>query len=184
MADMGAYLVNLKDYMGITGADGDIVLLRLLSAAWATAQKATGQLWNSALTAQTETWIGEGGSVYFPTKQPISAITSLTIDDTTIPASTGFGVAGYYLDGYSVRLRGYEFGEGSECALVLSYGQAAPPDDLSQAVIELAAIKSAAPSHLGQKSTTGMSKETVSYFDSDITPTIQAVFDRYTLRFL
>lgn len=184
MAATGEDLQDLKAFLAIEGSDKDTDLKRLLDASWATAERITGQVLNRSLTTQTEAWFGEGGQAYYPQLQPVTAITSLTIDDTTIPASTGFGVSGYYLSGYAVRLRGYEFDEGSECSLVLTVGLSTPPEDLRQAVIELAAIKSATPGHLGQKSTTGMSKETTSWHDSDISPSILQVFQLYTLRLL
>lgn len=176
-------LQDLKALMVITSTEGDANLKRLLDAAWATAEKATGQIFNRSISTETESWIADGGSVYYPMKQPITAIASLTIDGEIVPLSTGYSVSGYYLSGYAVKLRDYEFEDGAECTLGLTYGLVTPPEDLRQAVLELAAIKSAGPGHLGQKSTTGLSKETVTYFDNDVTPSIQSVFDRHTLRY-
>lgn len=175
-----------KKWMSISTSDKDEMIWNMMDSAFAAAEKETGQTLNRVLGGGTgilEHFIGEGGTFYIPKNQPIISVVSLAIYSETIPASTNWDVAGRWIDGYALKLNGYTYGEGADCYLYSTYGlaEASMPADLRQAIYELTAIKMKGDSHLGQKSTTGVSKETVTYFDNDITPSIKAVFDRYRI---
>jgi hypothetical protein len=183
-----ADISDYKNFAGVTGTTADDLIARMLDVAWTTAEQWTGLTLNRQLgvtgTGVLEHWIGEGGSVYWPKNTPLISVVSLTIQSDVIAASpiVSWSTNGYYIDeDYAIRLRGYEFAEGADCYLYSCYGLTPVSEDLRQAVFELTAVKMRLNDHMGKKSTTGASRETVTWFDSDITPSVAAVFDRYKL---
>lgn len=59
-----------------------------------------------APTTYTERISGSGTSELIPSNLPIVSITTLTIDGRLMPASTGFGVPGYFFDSDRIQLTG------------------------------------------------------------------------------
>jgi hypothetical protein len=188
-------LVNFKRFIAIAEDDvtRDDVFGRVLDSAWTAAERITGQTLNRVLGGVSGTmlhFIGDGSGIYRPAApyQPLLSCVTLYIDTEAISAATVTTVSsyGHYIEDNAIKLRGYSFSSGVECFAYVTYGLAAAsiPEGLRQAVYELAAIRNKGALHLGQKSKTGVSKETDTYFDSDITPAIRDAFETYALRYL
>lgn len=180
-------IINLKKYLGLSQTDTsrDEVLERLLDVAFETAQSVIGWTLNRELT-DTIVIEGRGQSMIAPPAPyyPIVSISSLKIANVDIPAAvkTDWSSCGWYLQNNIIYLRGYR--AIGEICLTITYG-AKPtdmPQELLQAVYELAAIKNKASQHLGLATKVGLSKETETYFPDDVTPTILSTLKRYTKR--
>lgn len=80
---------------------------------------------------------GIGGRRLLLPNTPVTAVSSLTIDDEAIPASTGRYVPGYVFDDLGIWLRYYDFCRGPlNIALTYTAGYATVPQDLARACCE------------------------------------------------
>jgi len=203
MSDI-ADLELLKKLAGIEDTTRDDVLQFLIDGAWDTACKYTGLLLNDEQT-QSEYIIDyskdyhrpsfspaylsfDNRSFYYYTNiwrppqgiYPLVNCTSLTIDGSLIKADD------YYVSDGCLYLREGSFSPvyGKNIADI-TFGLSAEkvPDDLRNAVIQLALIRNARLGHLDLKSKTGISKETDAYWDTEMTPAIKEVFELYRVRF-
>lgn len=104
-------LANLKGALRITASTDDVLLQRLLSACSQFYQTEANR---SPIVAQarTETFNGKGGTQQFLNHYPVLAVSSVTVDGTGIPASTGPLVSGWTFDQSAVYLLGYGFSRG------------------------------------------------------------------------
>lgn len=135
-------LAQLKAYLGITSADYDSQLEDLVDAASAQAEAFTGR----KLAARDYAWAlnGTGEPDLFVPEWPLNTITTLEINGAEIPARTTWDGSGYVLEADMglIRLSGYVFYRGmGNVEVSANAGYAAAPEDLRQAVIELAAWK-------------------------------------------
>lgn len=181
-ADLEAY----KKFKTITGDAEDDRIKQALESAFNTAEKRTGLTLNRVLggtDGKTIIFKGKGGATYIPPLLPLVAVKSLTIGGTAVSASASIWSPGYYVDGNVINLRLLRFSKGAEVSIAITYGLETIPGDLHQAILKLAAFEREYPSHVGQKSTSGVTKEQVTYVDQ-IPADIAAVFDSYAPRFL
>lgn len=112
--------------------------------------------------------------------RPIATLTSVIVCTTPIPQSTAWNVAGWFLDGCILRLRGYRFPREKGCVQVVGMsGYSDLPGDMWGALIEEAAIRCQQPKRLGKRSDGG-GHGTSSYFESQISPGVKRVLDRYS----
>lgn len=79
-----------------------------------TGSSAISNYLNRELVSQefTETYDGKGGVRLFLPNTPITAVSSLKIDDVAIPASANTSSRGYVIAGSNIGLRGYMFTRG------------------------------------------------------------------------
>lgn len=118
-----------------------------------------GNVFNSQLSF-TEVYDGNGSDTLYLRNRPVASVQSLAIENLTIPLSTGWGSAGYFIDtaGSSLGLRngtwpGTTSPTGSPLAgsfyfwrgrgnIFITYtaGYASTPTDIQQAVVQMASI--------------------------------------------
>ena len=95
------------------------------------------------------------------------SVTSLTVDGVLVPESTAYGVDGWFLAGDVVRLRGttYRITEGvGNVTLVFVAGFVLVPPDVTQAVLEMAALMYRERDRVGQQSRNTADGSTVFYY--------------------
>lgn len=181
-------LANLEQYLGVASGDEDEPLLSaLISAASAFIQTACGRQF--AWQAYTEMRDGTGGQRLFLPNTPVTAVTSLYVGITAVPASSGFGSSSPPSPGYifkpngALDLIGYRFHRGNS-NVVISYqaGYAPLPADLVQAANELAAHQYREINRLGIQTEAGAGPQgqSQSYVIKDAPPRVQSVINRYT----
>lgn len=166
----------------MSGSQYDALLTRLITAASAFIES-----WLSrtiAVTAYTQTFNGNGGNVLFFPHRPVTAITSVQVNTTTIALASDAVSAGYAFDDTSLYLRGYTFDRGLQnVAVSYSAGLSsnAPtdvPSDLQQACIELVALKYRRLENEGVASK-AMAGETTTYVVSDMPKPVQTLLMQY-----
>lgn len=170
-------LAEVKTYMGITDSNTDDILQQLITAASQFANSYCSRILKTG--SYTDPSNGTGGHVLIPVQSPITAVSGLTINDRTIPLSTGTSVMGYVFDDFAVYLRCARFSEGYQ-NVVLSYtaGYVTVPADLNNAVIELVVLKYRTKGQIGVSSR-GIAGETISYTGADMSRNTRRVFNTY-----
>jgi len=169
-------LANAKTWCGVTGAADDALLTRLLSAVSAAAQNRMQRIIASASYAIVRNGTGKS-KMPFP-DQPVTAVTSVRVDGTLIPARTSVTGSGYSFDDMLLYLDGYAFTKGNQnVALQYTAGFLTTPTDLEQAVLEIIAHKYKEKDRIGQASKI-LAGETVSFF-RDVPPDTLRVLDNY-----
>lgn len=184
----------LKKLAGIEDTTRDETLQFLIDGAWATASKYTGLVLNNEQTLE-DYLINVSGDCYSSQNIPVCSLQlwrppqgifpliaceDLEIDGIMINADS------YYVSNGCLFLKdgsfAYEYGKN---IATITYGLNADevPDDLRNAVIQLALIRNARLGHLDLKSKTGISKETDTYWETELTPAIKEVFELYRVRF-
>lgn len=162
MADL-VTVADLKELLSIAHAEDDELLARLVSAASEYFERQVGRRILSA--EYVEIRDGDGGRSIVPSNYPITAVTSLEVNGEPIDESATWSDPGWYQDGDVVRLRGtwVTSGQGN---VVLTYtaGYSTTPEDVRQAVLEMAALMYREKDRVGQQSRTGPDGSTVFYY--------------------
>ncbi len=84
----------------------------------------------------TETFDGNGGAKFVPQQWPVTAVSSVTVNDQAIPAATSATAPGFVFSAGAVGLRGYRFSCGmANCTVAYTAGQGIVPADVEQACI-------------------------------------------------
>lgn len=150
--------------------------------------------------AFSEWYDGNGGPRLFLRQQPIVSVQSLQINGVSIPASTGFGSAGFVVhqDGKSLILRvgasgsvlytGSYFGRGSwfskglqNVQVAYTAGFRATPPDITLACLQMVAVNYRRRSWIDQKSQAmAEGAGTVTYRDWELPPEVLRVMRAYT----
>lgn len=144
-------LTNAKAWLSLTGTTDDALLTRLISAVSASAQSYMGRIVASA--SYTATRNGNGRSVIAFPDSPVTAVTSVTVDGTAIPARTSVTGSGYSFGESLLFLIGYVFTKGvANVQLVYTGGYVTTPLDLEQAVLDIVAYKYRERDRIGQGS--------------------------------
>jgi hypothetical protein len=173
-------LAKVKSHLGIKDADttGDALLGWMITAVskWFYSQVQR----EFKTSTPTFTFDGDGGQSVTLPQQPVTSVTSVTVDDYVIPARTVIGDDGYILDNGRVKLVGYRFDPGvANCLIVYAAGASAIPEDVEQAVIQQIAEVYRARDRAGLSSRTVPSGETVTFRPDGITYFVQSVIDTY-----
>ena len=157
---------------------------RLLEAAFIWASHSTRLLF-AATDDIIECYSGDDSNQLYPAWGPIASVESLQIDGVEVALSTAYDVDGYVLQparfSRKIVLRGQTFTSGVANVYIEYTAGAAPPEDLRQAIFELAAAKYAKWSRVGVSSTS-LGDQSVSYSQNDMTTAITRVFDSYTVQ--
>lgn len=160
-----ATAADLKTMLAIQHSDDDALLTRYVAAA---AEWFEGQI-GRAIESTTYTDIvdGSGTSVLVPSQYPVISVTSLTVDGVLVPQSTAYGVDGWFLSGDVIRFRGttYRITSGTgNVELEFVAGYAAVPADVTQAVLEMAALMYRERDRVGQQSRSGQDGSVSFYY--------------------
>jgi uncharacterized phiE125 gp8 family phage protein len=177
-----AQLADLKILFSKTDAADDPLLVRLLSAASEFVQRQTGRTF--ALVTYTEPHDWNGEHLLVPKNYPVTAVASVSIDGQTIDKATDETTPGWIQDGNVIRLRNVPLRDWlsvrrvANCTISYTAGYASIPQDIQQAVLELAALKFRERAHIGQASQT-LQGSSVSFLPSIVPLSVQAVLDSY-----
>jgi len=131
-------LTTLTDallWLGLDSDDDDIVA-RLVTAISSAMQKHIG--YQIASASYNRTLNGVGGRQLMLRERPITAVSSLTIDGITIPASTSPLMPGFVFDDKVIYLRGwYVFCRGAQnISIQFTAGFETVPGDIAQACLD------------------------------------------------
>lgn len=175
MADLTT-LANAKSWLNVTGNTDDALLSRLISAA-----SDYIQTWLNRTIAQTAYTVkrdGNDGKRMMFKDYPVASISSLVIDQQTIPASVNGGV-GYVFNDTSIMLIGYRFTRGVQ-NVQISYtaGFAVTPNEIEQAAIELVSMRYKERDRIGQVSKS-IGGETVAFSQKDFSDSIETTLTNY-----
>lgn len=176
MADLTT-LAAVKAYGSIAGTELDTLLGTLITRASAAIENF---LQGSVLSAPyTETRNGTGGTAMLLAEYPVTAVSSLSIDGTTIPAAPAYGQPGWWLANRTLLLAGYRFTRGRGNVLV-SYtaGYASTPPDIEQACIETVMLALKRRDHI-DVSSKSLAGETISFITAELTPSAKQVLGAY-----
>jgi hypothetical protein len=175
-------LVTLSDLKAYLGGDlqsnDDIVLTRLISAA--SAFFVTACACSILSQSYTELYDGKGGHRLYLRQYPVTAVTSLAIHGRPIPQAAP-GQHGWTLNGNVILLYGFTFTPGlANIAVTYTAGYATPPQDVAEAVMELAGLRYRGKERLGKTSEGLGGMATTSYAQKDVSPFVASVIARYT----
>lgn len=174
---------DVRAFLSLAASQDETLLLSLIAAASAFVLKYV-DVDGFAVAAYTEKYNGPGGTVLCPDHRPITAVTSLAVNGTAIAASINCSDSGYVFDRSGIYLRGYRFHEGfMNVDVSYSAGYAAVPDDIKQAVVEIAAEKYQRRLRLGISSKS-IGQESIAFSQNDLTPHARVVLNQYKGIFL
>ncbi|MEI7443268.1 MAG: head-tail connector protein [Burkholderiales bacterium] len=170
-------LSDVKSFMAITGTQDDPLLTSLIQAA----SNAMETVMNRTVAAASYTDLvdGNGKAGMMLSNWPVISVTSVTIDGTSVPASTGYGASGYAQDENVVFLRNRVFTKGARnVSIVYQAGWATVPDDLKQACVETVALKYRQKEYAGYRSKS-LAGETVSFDKGDFPDSVERILNNY-----
>jgi hypothetical protein len=172
-------VANLEAWMGLTNVAQPVAdqLQRLITAASLWMQTYISRTIRSQ--AYTETRDGQGGNRLVLGNEPVTAVSSVMIDGQSIPASPGFGQAGYIFTGTAIILTGYLFNRG-DANVKVSYtgGFTSTPLDLEQACLDLASMRWKERDRIGHASKT-IGAETVTFITKDMSDFVKTTLAKY-----
>ena len=186
-ADLTTYDL-VKAWCAIPAANtaDDTLFARLTTAASVSVQTYIGR--NIPVTSYTETYNGNARSAILLRNAPIVSVTSVMVDNYTIPQATALPGAGWRFDSMFVYLDGYGYNRTDGGAstynkgvqnVVIAYsaGYATVPFDLAQATIEMAAYMYKSKDRIGEGSKV-LAQQTIVYL-RDVNPITIRVLDQY-----
>jgi len=141
--------------------------------------------------AYTERYNGHGGTELTLKQSPITAVTTLKIDEAVIPAAANSNSSGYMFNDDTISLMqgmnsqyipGFaasRFARGNRnIYVVYTAGYSTVPTDLQLAAMEQAAYEYVSRQRIGQKSTT-VQQQTISFNTEPFLPGVQRTLNRY-----
>ena len=178
-----ATVAGAQLYLGIGNSSQDSDLLQtLITAASGFIQTILG--YKIAPTSYTETRCGNGRSEMVLRYRPIISVQSLSISNAAQVASPGYGQTGFSFDGSKLFLANGAFYYGIR-NVVITYtaGYVTTPADLTQACIELVALKYGLRQKAGLVSEGGLG-QTTAYSQRDMPASVATAIQPYKLVFL
>ncbi|MBP2638375.1 MAG: hypothetical protein H6Q72_4282 [Firmicutes bacterium] len=160
-------LDNVKQYLNLSNTTSDAFLSRLISAA--SAFVVTWVKRDLLSASYTEQRNGNGSCRMMLKNTPVTAVSSLTVNGHSIPASTQPGISpGYWFDDKMLYVKGYSFPNGfGNVTIDYTAGYTTVPLELEQVVIELVANKYKRRDRIGEDSK-DLGGQTVSYSKRDL----------------
>ena len=170
-------LPNVKAWLQVNGTSDDALLTRLITATsdyitqWLNRQLLSGPV--------TDVRNGDGGRRMFLSEYPVTAVSSVTVGAISIPASTGYGSAGYLFDDRGVTLTGYRFDRDIKNVTInYTAGYATVPLELEQACIELISLRYRERDRIGHTSKS-IQGETTAFMVKDMPPSVLTILNNY-----
>jgi len=181
MSDLCA-LADVKTYLGITDTNSDAVLTSLVTNASAMVEQFCNRVFAQA--SYTETRNGNERVQLCLKNTPVTAVASVTINDTPVLPAVGATGTGYVFDDISIYLRqgGYQsaFIRGMQnVTVVYTAGFATIPMDVAQACIELVAQKYAKRNRIDKASETLGTQQTISFSQADMPAQVRTALQPY-----
>ena len=131
------------------------------------------------LRTHDETYDGRGGTRLQLRHWPITAVASVIVGATAVPAGSSVR-AGWYHDERRVLLTGYRFARGAaNVRVVYDAGFATAPADLRRAVTEIVAVRYRERPHTGISSQTSV-QQTTNYIAQDLPADVLRVVHGYS----
>lgn len=170
-------LANVKAWLGDSTSTNDALYNRLIASASDFIRNYTGR----DLDQRTYTNIihdGHNGYRMMFREYPVTAVSSIQVDNVPIPLSTNLS-SGYVFDDTFLSLINYRFNRGvANVKMSYTAGYATIPGDLEQACIELVANRFKDKSKIGVASKS-MAGETIVFFNKDMPETVKAALSDY-----
>jgi hypothetical protein len=161
-------------------ATDDPLLTRLITAA-----SQYIQTWLNrpiALTDYLETRDGTGGNRLQFACFPVTAVSTLTIDDQPVLAAPATTAAGFSFSTTQLSVRGYTFNRGTQnITFAYTAGYSTIPSEVAQACIELVALRYRERTRIGEVSRSLGGAEIVAYAQKDMSDAIKTLLQRYRL---
>jgi uncharacterized phiE125 gp8 family phage protein len=180
MADLCS-LQDVKRYMPVNSNGDDTLLSSLITAASAWVENYINRSLLSASYSEEAIGRGENGFVF--RNYPVTAVSSLMVDGVTVPQAINPTDSGWRLvNSYMLRLNGWRFTPGSVVQISYTAGYAsitALPAEVSQAVIEIVALRYKERSWIGHKSK-GLHADQVAYTNADVPDDVKKTLNQYT----
>jgi hypothetical protein len=172
-------LQRVKDELGnVTTTNVDALLTFIITAASRILMTQTGRRFKSeAVTYATDGTATRGLSL---PNGPVTAISTVVIDGTTIPPIVTLGDTGWTQQGDRVRLVGHRFDIGTNNVVVTyTSGYTSIPEDLEQGCIELVCWMYKNRDHFGLQQRSVHDAEAVTYRKDELPFLVQVVIDTY-----
>lgn len=167
----------VKIYLGINSSADDVLIGSLVTAASAYIETWISRRFD--IQNYTDLFNGYGGNSWVLRNYPVVSITSVTVNGSSISRSVSISSPGFDSDDISVVLRGYTFCRGQlNCAIEYMGGYTVPPDEISQACIELVAARYKEKDRIGLVSK-ALAGETTSYSQRDMPASVKAILNNY-----
>lgn len=173
---------DVQVFLSLAAGQDDALLGALCTRASAFVQS---MLNRKLMTATyTDTFSGRGNNRIGLPNYPVTAVASVTVDGTAIPAATGALDSGFLFDENLVYLRGYVFARGVR-NVVIAYtaGFDTVPADVQQACIEIVAAKYKRRNELHVSGKT-LNGETINFSQADVPASAKTVLNQYKRTFL
>jgi hypothetical protein len=175
-------VAELKAWLPNQGNNDDVTLQSLISNASLQVLQYLDRphILASVLGTLTEVYDGNDSNRLLPHQFPIISVTSVSIDNVSIPQATTPVAAGFLWDTRRILLRGFRFCCGLQNVQV-SYTAGFPsvPLDLKQAAIEAFALSYRQRVRIGEKSNSMSGQVNVSFDMGDVPPRSMSVFSQY-----
>jgi hypothetical protein len=172
-----ASVSDLRQYLGLTATTDDAMLGLILDAVSRRAEAYCDR--SFALQNHTCVTDGRGGQVLLLPEQPVVSVTSVMVDTTLIPQSTGVTVPGWMLTDNRLVLRGYAFARGLvNVSVAYRAGYTTPPADLAFAAFETAASWYRRKGRIDEVSKS-IQGETITFATGEIPAVARAILDVY-----
>lgn len=173
----------VKTYAAITGNTMDALLSQLITAASRFAMSYCSRVFMS--TTYNKTFNGTGGQWLILGQEPVTAVSSVTVNGVVMPQSTQPHQNGWVFDDVAVYFKGgcYVFERGVQNVTInftAGYADVASvPQDLQQAIAELVWLKYKRRDTIDVASK-GLAGETISYIVADMNRFTKSVLNLYT----
>ena len=173
-----AQLSDVEAWLGLQPGNADEALLsRLITAASTFVETWCSR--NFAITEFKDYRDGNGKTFMTMQQAPVIAVNTLTISGMTIPATQPAAGNGYFLASKRLYLIGYQFTRGYANVIVdYTAGFATIPTDISQAVIELVAMRYRERDRIGTSSVHAAG-ETTAYSLKDMPAQVATILGQY-----
>jgi hypothetical protein len=181
---------DVKTFFNIVNTTDDALLDRLVSAVSA---YITQWLSHSLLTTgYTEKYDGHGGKVLTLLNYPVTAVTSVTVNGQSIPASPNGVAPGFVFSRFAIYLIGswpvmtqnnmqqaYDFARGFQnISVTYTAGFATTPLDVAQACIEMIGVKYKERTRVGEVSKS-IAGEVVAFSQKDMSDNVKTILLQY-----
>jgi hypothetical protein len=172
-------LSDVKTALGITLTTDDALIQRFIDAASRLICDYVGTTFPTTPQSVTETRNGTGGTAFPLRSWPVLSIVSVTVDGEVISPAPDLISPGWLWDGRRVvYLRGYCFHRGIQnCAVSLTWGWTAIPEQATEAAVELAAWwykRKDRPDEVSKI----LAQQNISYSQKPVPPTVQLMLDQ------
>lgn len=172
-------IANVLQWLALpTGTPDTALLTRLISACSAAMQTYLNR--DIISTNYVDTFDGNGKSGIALRNFPVTAVSSVLVNNISISPASNPVSTGFLFDTYSVNLKGYCFEKGVD-NVEISYtaGYSTVPLDIEQACIDWIAYKYQSRNWIGQKSKSLKEGGTSTYQTDGLPDFVKLILDQY-----